>query len=128
MNKKVVAAAGVVIVLIGAVLFVTSKKNDSTVSNSKETTSSSTSKYKIVNACEVFTLTDAQAVLGSGSQAGSDDGSATESDDISVSTCTYTASGVAATLLARSAKTADGAASNASQFTSLPATATTVDG
>lgn len=128
MNKKIVALIGVVVILAGATLVVVSKKDDSGNPGGKENTSSSTSKYKQVNACTAFTLADAQAVLGTGAQAGSDDGSATESDDISVSTCTYTGSGVAATLLARSAKTADGAASNASQFATLPETGTSVTG
>ncbi len=128
MNKKVIAAVGVVIVLIGAGLVLVNKKDNSSTSSSNESTSSSSSKYKIVNACEVFTLADAQAVLGSSAQAGTSDGSATESDDISVSTCTYTAPGIAATLLARSAKTADGTTSNNGQFATLPSTGTDVQG
>lgn len=126
MNKNKLALLGIAAVVIaglGVVVLAmqSGKKNDT---NGTTSTSSSNSSYTIVTACKALTLADAQAILGANAKAGSTNSTGdTSSDDVNVSTCTYSASGSSVTdistisLLARSAKTAAGAASNHAVFT-----------
>jgi hypothetical protein len=127
-NSGLVIGGAVVVIaaiIIGAV--VTHKGNDSSSwSNPKGRTSSTqtSTMYKAVAACKAFTLSDATAILGQGTKAGSNNGSSdTASDDVAVSTCSYSgASGITVedtktiTVLARAAKTKAGADSNESVF------------
>lgn len=80
-------------------------------------------------ACHIFTLANAKTLLGSGAKGGSN--TATESsEDLNISTCTYSlGSGASdtdrktASLLVRAPKTSKGAASNSNEFGQLrPAT------
>jgi hypothetical protein len=88
------------------------------------TSGASTAQYKVVAACHAFALADAQAVLGEGARAGSTNGkSDSASDDIAVSTCSYSGGSgedlqatKTVTFLARSAKTKAGAESNLAVF------------
>ena len=75
-------------------------------------------------ACTIFTLADAKQVLGDSAKGGENTGE-TSSDDLSVSTCTYTqdtgsnvpvSAGKSATLLVRAPKTGAGTTSNQNQF------------
>jgi hypothetical protein len=131
MKKLILIIVAVVVLGGGAAVLITHKKNTTnTSSNSTSTTSPTPSneKFKIVEACTAFTQADAEAVLGAGSKAGTNTGD-TNTDDISVSTCSYTGpNSTVASLLARSAKTVDGASSNMTQFASLPSTAVSVSG
>lgn len=129
--KKVLFIIGGVVVAAGLVTAVVLFMHSGDDKGSKKGTTSSTSttttgsgSYKVVAACQAFTLADAKAVLGSGAAAGSGNGlSDSASGDVAVSTCSYSgAPGLTAqdtrtiTLLSRSAKSAAGAASNKSVF------------
>lgn len=82
--------------------------------------------YPIVDACEIFTLEEAQGVLGSTTTKGESGETAASNDDITVSTCTYTydpgtIGGIkTASVLARSPKSEAGVESNRSEFDPLP--------
>lgn len=127
MKKVILIVVALLAVGGGAAFLLTrDKKNDSGASNSG--TSASSGSYKIMKACDAFTLEDAKVVLGADAQTGisSPDNS---TDDLNVSTCTFTnPANAGATLLARSAKTKTGADSNAKQFATLPEGATAVTG
>lgn len=89
-------------------------------------TNQSAQEFQIVDACEVFTLEEAQSILGSPTTKGESGETASSSDDVTVSSCTYTydpgtVEGIkTASVLARSPKTEVGAESNLSEFDPLP--------
>jgi hypothetical protein len=131
MQKSGLVIGGAVVVIAAIIIgtVVMHKGNDSNptsgASSKGQTSSTQTSTiYKVVAACKAFTLTDATAILGQGTKAGTSNGSSdTASDDVAVSTCSYSgASGITVedtktvTLLSRSAKTKAGADSNDSVF------------
>jgi hypothetical protein len=130
--KKLVPFLIVVVVIVGgAGAYFLFKKDNKLVSSTETASSKSEGGYKIVEACDAVTQADANALLGAGAVKGDNSFGDTSSDDINVSTCTYTqASNMKSlTLLARSAKTRDGVASNNDQFTTLlPAAAQNVTG
>ncbi|HSX00316.1 MAG TPA: hypothetical protein VLH38_04735 [Patescibacteria group bacterium] len=129
MKKLVFIIGGIIIVagiVIGAVLLLhksdnksTGKTNQSSSSTSTAAAPTNTDSYKDVEACKTFTLPDAKVLLGGDVKAGAGNGVGdASSGDIDVSTCSYSSvsSGKTVTVLARSAKTAAGAESNASVF------------
>jgi hypothetical protein len=128
MNKLIAIVISIVVIGSVAVALLT-KNNTSNSSNSSVVATTKTSSYNIVDACVAFTQASADAILGTGAKPGDNSLGNTSSDDINVSTCTYSgANSMAATLLARSAKTATGATSNVHQFTTIPAGASSVSG
>jgi hypothetical protein len=92
--------------------------------NGGDSNKSAKTTYKVVSACNAFSLKDAEAVLGDGATAGTTNGTSdTSSDDVAVSTCSYSSGGSqdvqstkTVTMLARSAKSSAGAASNKAVF------------
>ena len=98
-------------------------QNDKTSQSSSQKPASSPTFTKR-EACKIFTLADAKQVLGDNVKGGSNPVDSS-SDDLSVSTCTYTqdtgsnvpvSSSKSATLLVRSPKTGAGITSNQNQF------------
>lgn len=92
MNKTVVAAIVGVAVLIGGVFAVLALTKDNTKDDTSTTSSVSHgdhSKHAAIKACNVFTLEEAQALMGAGAEAGSNTAPAS-SDDVKVDTCSYT--------------------------------------
>ncbi len=93
-----------------------------------------TQNFQIIDACEIFTLEEAQAILGSTTTKGESGETAASNDDVTVSSCTYTydtgtVSGIkTASVLARSPKTEAGAESNQAQFDPVPEGAQEVTG
>lgn len=131
--KKILPYFLVVLVLGVAAFFYFKKHGNNLVTSTPETTltKSTTSQFKTVDACTVVTQADAVAILGNGAKKSETVEGDTSSEDILVSTCSYSQSGSvkALTLLARSAKSNQGADSNSSQFTSLlPEMAQKIDG
>jgi hypothetical protein len=119
--KKIALVIGGVVVVVGVTVGVvvgmhSSKKTNGASASTSSTSSSGT--FKVVAACNAFTLADAEAVLGVGTKAGSGNGVGdASSGDINVSTCSYLgANATTATVLARSAKTDAGASSNMAMF------------
>lgn len=126
------------LIVIGGVLVIVGKGNDDKSTNNSSTSTKTTGGYKIVSACDVLTQKVADEALGGKSEKGTFGGD-NATDDINVSTCSYTrntnTSGVYntakilnASLLARSAKTSTGADSNKLVFTGKPDGAQTVSG
>jgi hypothetical protein len=122
-NGLVIGGAVIVIaaIIIGASLM--HKGNDAPVRTSGTANGGAAQSYKVVPACQAFTLADAKAVLGQEAKASTANGSSdSQSNDLAVSVCSY--SGAAGsvedtqtvTVLARSAKSSAGAASNESLF------------
>lgn len=122
--------------IIGAVLVVAAgvgifvAMNNSNNHSGKSTTAStaynnsSNQAFKPKQACSVFTLADAKQVLGDSAKGGETTGN-TSSDDLEVSTCSYTqdsgsnvpvAGSKSASLLVRAPKTGAGITSNQNQF------------
>src|SRR5256885_11186266 len=127
--KKIMLAVGAGIIALGAaagiILWAHQGARPSSGGNPSSSSSAKTvQSYRVVGACQALTLADATAVLGQGTRAGSGNGrSDAANGDVVVSTCSYSgAPGLTAqetktvTLLARSAKTPAGAASNKSIF------------
>ncbi|MBX4201788.1 hypothetical protein KW803_02755 [Candidatus Saccharibacteria bacterium] len=121
-----VGGAVLVVVAIAAVVGVAVNSNkhtdNSTVLSQSTTKQTSISKPK--QACLIFTIDDAKQVLGEGASGG-ETGASASSDDLEVSTCSYTQTAGAATsastskaasLLVRAPRTAEGVASNQTQF------------
>ena len=96
-----------------------------------------TKKTDFKEACEVFTLADAKSLLGDNAKGG-ETGPELSSDDLAVSTCTYTqdagsnapiSTSKSATLLVRAPKTSKGTISNQNEFGPLkPAAVQAVEG
>lgn len=126
--KKIVAVGIGLLVIIGVagLLLIQGSREDKPDTSGKKTASQSSSDFKVVDACAVVTQAVADKVLGTGAEKGVSNGD-TSTDDINVSTCTYTLdtnTGLpisadkikSLTLLARSAKSAEGIDSNAMQL------------
>ncbi len=131
MKKFMPVVIAVLVIAAAAGAFVLTRKDNKLVSSNESTKKTTSSSYKVVNACTVVTQAVADAVLGAGAKTSDTTAGDTSSDDIVVSTCSYSQSSSikTMTLLARSAKTSDGASSNADQFTTgLPATAEKITG
>ena len=136
-------AIGALLVIAAAVglLAVRSNSNKHADKTSSSAASSQTQKSKKTfserQACTVFTLADAKQVLGDSAKGG-DTNSSTSSNDLAVSTCSYTqdsgsnvpvSSSKSASLLVRAPKTGAGITSNQNQFGYLkPAESQHVDG
>jgi hypothetical protein len=125
MKKVGLVLGGAAVLAVAVIGILATMHNGKRPSHATNTSSANTtSSYKVVSACKAFSLADATAVLGSGAKAGSNNGSSdTASSDVAVSTCSYSgAAGLTVqdtktvTVLARSAKSASGAASNKSVF------------
>ena len=131
MKRFLKYAAVSALAIIGILVVISNSKNHS--DNTAVPGSSITKQagaHKPKQACLIFSLDDAKQVLGDSAKGG-ETGSNTSSDDLEVSTCSYTqigSSGVAisstesATLLARAPKTSDGIVSNQNQFGRLKPT------
>lgn len=125
------AAAGVIMAITKA-----NDKSDKSGQNSAQKPASSPTFAKR-QACSIFTLAEAKQALGDSAKGGENTGD-TSSDDLSVSTCSYTqdsgsnvpvSSSNSATLLVRAPKTGAGITSNESQFGPLkPANSQHVSG
>lgn len=130
--KKFIPVIIAAVVIAGAAgAYILTKKDNALVENSDPLTSQKkAASAKVVDACTLLTQADADAVLGSGATKG-EKTKDTSTDDINVSTCTYTQASnfKAATILARSAKTSAGTDSNKAMFSSqLPASIQKIDG
>lgn len=132
--KRLVPYVGAAILLAAIIAVFFIAKNDNKLVTSKPepaTKQTSASNFKSAEACDVVTQSDADALLGAGAKLGDNSIGDTSSEDIAVSTCTYSQAGSfkSLTLLARSAKTRDGTDSNKDQFTTrLPNDAKHVNG
>lgn len=140
--KKLLPFILLLVLIIGGVGVWQLTKKDSKSSNDGSTAVDTSSKvdqnFKGVDACTVFTIEEAQKVLGITAKKGDTKAGDVSNDQVSVSTCSYStplADGASvssiktATLLARSAKNSEGAKGNKSQFgTGMPAGAQKVDG
>ena len=113
---------------VGVIINSNDHSDESSVLSQSTTTQPSISKPK--QACLVFSLNDAKQVLGD-SVTGGETGASASSDDLEVSTCSYTQSAGAginssaaksASLLVRAPRTAEGVASNQTQFGRLKPT------
>jgi hypothetical protein len=104
----IVALAGTIYVLAGD-----DRSNDGGPHGSTD--------YAAVDACDLLKLDEAQLILGSAATASANTGS-TKSNDVNVSTCSYTNNATAvadikvATIMVRSALSKDGANSNKAVF------------
>ena len=126
---------GAVLVIAAAAAIVLARSNSSKNQNDKTSQASSqkpssSPAFAKRQACSIFTLSDAKQILGDSAKGGNTTGD-TSSDDLSVSTCTYTqdsgsnapvSAGNSATLLVRSPKTGAGITSNQNQFGPLKPT------
>lgn len=118
MKRTMLVAGGVVIAVLVLIVAVWAGGSSDSAKTSQG------KKYKVVAACDAFTLKDAEAVLGQGTKASTANGqSDSQTSDINLSTCSYHGVvGLAAedtktvTILSRSAKSAVGAESNRSVF------------
>lgn len=115
-----VVAAGVGIM----VAMNNSKDHNDKSSSANVSQSTSSTAFPKRQACTIFTLADAKQVLGDSAKGG-DNSTATSSDALSVSTCSYTqdsgsnapvAASKSASLLVRAPKTGAGTTSNQNQF------------
>lgn len=122
--------AVLVIVILGVVGWMIFKPEGKETSQGEQ----QSQNFQIVDACEVFTLEEAQTILGSTTTKGESGETASSSDDVTVSSCTYTydpgtVSGIkTASVLARSPKSETGAESNLAQFDPVPEGAQEVTG
>jgi hypothetical protein len=123
MKRNMLIGAGILALAIVAVVAIVLTQGNGSSGNGDKT-SSAKPVYKVVAACKAFSLKDAEAVLGAGATAGTTNGTSdTSSDDVAVSTCSYSGGGSqdvqatkTVTVLARSAKSSAGAASNKAVF------------
>jgi hypothetical protein len=134
MKKSWLLTIAVAVVVIGVAVYYFTKSDSYDKPMATHTSNTGSTSYKAIDACKLFTLAEAKDVLGQNTTAGSNT-SPTNTDDINVSTCSYTnnASAVAdirtATVTVRSALTRTGAESNRSVFgKGTPANAQKVDG
>lgn len=121
---------GLILVAAAAVAIVVAAKNskshnDNTSDSGTQAVTKKTPSAK--DACSIFTLADAKLLLGTDAKGG-ENGVSTSSEDLSVSTCTYTDSDTpastsqSATLLVRAPKTEKGITSNHNEFGPLKPT------
>lgn len=119
--------------VIGGVLIASNYNKEPSpqpTSTAKNTTDSSPQ----ADACDVLSQDTAEAILGGASKRADTAAASATSDDIAVTTCSYSrvvsdgAATTSVTLLARVAKSANGSVSNRSQFDVYPADAQSVDG
>ncbi|HSX35279.1 MAG TPA: hypothetical protein VLF62_06580 [Candidatus Saccharimonadales bacterium] len=123
MKRNMLIGGGIIAVAIVAVVAIVLAQGGSGSGNKPAGTPAKTA-YKVVAACQAFTLKDAEKVLGAGASAGTTNGTSdTSSDDVAVSTCSYSSGGgqdvqstKTITVLARSAKSQAGAESNKAVF------------
>jgi hypothetical protein len=115
----IAAAAAAIVLAMGS----SKNHNDKTSQTSAQKPATSPTFAKR-QACSIFTLSDAKQVLGDSAKGGESTGE-TSSDDLLVSTCSYTqdtgsnapvSAGKSATLLVRAPKTGAGITSKQSQF------------
>src|SRR5579862_530623 len=126
------------LVLVGAAVTAvvlaahSSKSQDENISSQSSAAPTAQTAPTVKAACGVFTLADAKKLLGDTAKGGGTTDS-TSSDDLAVTSCTYTrdsgsnapVDGVnSATLLVRAPKTAQGRSSNQNQFGPLQPTGT----
>lgn len=115
-----VAAVAGVIVVIGVLMLLFGSGKDESPTSSSSTGSNAVSSAKALDACELFTEAEAQEVMPGAKKGDQSPDASTE--DINVSTCSYTnnATTVAdikvATVVARSALTDTGVDSNKAVF------------
>ncbi|MEO8785065.1 MAG: hypothetical protein ABI221_01955 [Candidatus Saccharimonadales bacterium] len=107
MKKAYIFVAVILIIIIGVVLATRKKSTTSTSSTKSASSASSISSAKKVDACAVFTLADAQSVLGVNAKKTEGASANTESSTARVSTCNYNDGSASAdeqtvTILARS--------------------------
>lgn len=111
-----------VIVVLGVVGWMVFKPKQNEPAN----TTQQSQDFQIVDACEIFTLEEAQTILGGTTTKGESGETADSNDDLTVSSCTYTndpgtVDGIKiASVMARSPKSEAGVESNRSQFDPLP--------
>jgi len=122
-NGLVIGGAILIIaaIILGAALL--HKGNDAPARTSGTANGGSQQAYKVVPACQAFTLADARKILGQEAKASTANGSSdSQSGDLAVSVCSYSGAADAVedtqtvTVLARSAKSSAGATSNDSLF------------
>jgi hypothetical protein len=126
-----IIGAILVVVAAGGIFVAMDNSNDhsgkSTSASSSSAGSPSNQAFKPKQACSVFSLADAKQVLGDSAKGGETTASSS-SDDLEVSTCSYTqdsgsnvpvSAGKSASLLVRAPKTGAGITSNENQFGSL---------
>lgn len=135
MKRSWIYIIGIVLILAATAAVIAALSNsgssqkDKTSQSSAQKPSNSPTLTKRT-ACQIFSLADAKQVLGDSVKGGSNP-VASSSDDLAVSTCTYTqdtgnnapvSAGKSATLLVRAPKTSAGSASNHNQFGPLKPT------
>lgn len=114
MKKKLIIVLVVVLLAGGGYFFYNKNKADNKAEKAANT-------FVNIDACAVFTETEAQEVLGEAATKGTTTGP-TSSDDINVSTCTYSNNATSAaniqlaTVLVRSPKNSAGVDSNKAVF------------
>lgn len=126
MKNKIIIIGVVVATVVAATILIINSSGQNQDTDTASTNSDSSVAFNDVDACALFTQTAADAVLGDGAEKGT---AIPESstDDISVSTCTYTWSPAedslaslqnlrSATVLVRSPRTSAGAATNVTPF------------
>jgi hypothetical protein len=137
--KKYAVIGGVIAVLVigGLAWWLVAKPNDSANTNTATGGSGNGTEYAAKDACNVLTQNIADQILGAGAEIGVGNNN-TASDDVNVSTCTYSAktdgtiAGVKnmklATLMVRSPLSADGVRSNEQPFNPIKEGAQAVAG
>ncbi len=133
MKRLWLYALGVVLVVAAATAVVlasrSTKSQDEKLSNQTSSTADE-ENGPAKKACSIFTLADAKKLLGDSAKGGQTN-SSTSSDDLAVTTCTYTkdagsnapvTGSKSATLLVRAPKTDQGENSNQNQFGPLKPT------
>lgn len=125
MKKYAIIGGAIAVVVIGGLAWWLVAKPSDTTQITTATGGNGGSSYAAKDACKVLTQTVADQILGAGAEIGVGNNNAS-SDDVNVSTCTYSAktdgtiAGVKnmklATLMVRSPLSADGATSNEQPF------------
>lgn len=124
MRKFLPYVIAFVLVAGGIAAYFLTKKGTTFVTGSTRTSTTPTDtngNYEIVDACTILTQADADALLGGSATKVDTSIGNTATNDINVSTCSYSVPTQlrSVTLLARSAKSAAGAAANRTQATSI---------
>ena len=121
---------GLILVGAAAVAIVVAAKNSKSHDDKVSTTTAAVAPkntLSVKEACDIFTLADAKLLLGDNAKGGQN-GASTSSNDLAVSTCTYTqdagsnspvSTNKSATLLVRSPRTDKGITSNQNEFGAL---------
>lgn len=122
MNRNLLIGIGgvVVIALIAGGIMLTRGKSDDKTNTPAETAGSTS--YKMIDACSIYSLSNAKTVLGDSAALSANSGNAdTENEDLKVSQCSYNdqaETGMTATgILVRSPKSDLGITSNKDAFT-----------